>query len=294
MPADMLTRPLILGKNGQLGCALAELMPQAKLMGRKELDLSLIELVPQNVAFHKPSIVFNASAYTAVDKAEEEEPMAHLINANAPAVIAAYCAVKGIPFIHYSTDYVFDGSGDEPWSEDNTPDPLNAYGRSKLKGEDMVLKTDVDTMIFRTSWVYDAHGKNFVNTMLRLAKEREELSVVNDQIGCPTYAPHLAAASLLAVESASRSARFPTGVYHLGGGGEPTSWHGFAEAIFKEYSGGLAIKKVKGIPTSEYPTPAERPLNSRLNCGKAKTILGVEMPDWREGLKECMKEIEKA
>ena len=294
MRPSMLSRPLILGKNGQLGRALADLMPQAKLMGRDELDFSLIELIPENIAFHKPSIVFNASAYTHVDKAEEEEPLAHLINAEAPAVIAAYCAVKGIPFIHYSTDYVFDGSGEEPWSEHNTPDPVNAYGHSKLNGEEMVLKTNVDAMIFRASWVYDAQGNNFVNTMLRLGKEREELGVVDDQIGGPTYAPHLAAASLLAVENAARSARFPTGIYHLGGCGEPISWHGFAEAIFEEYSGELAIKNVKAIPTSEYRTLAERPLNSRLNCSKAKTILGVEMPDWRDGLKECMKEIEKA
>ena len=287
----MLNNPLIIGKNGQLGRALVQLMPHANAIDSDELDLTLIELIPQTIASFKPTIVFNAAAYTAVDKAEEEEPMAHLINAEAPAVMAALCAVKKIPLVHYSTDYVFNGKGDEAWSEDNTADPLNAYGHGKLRGEDLIVKSDADHMIFRTSWVYDAYGKNFVNTMLRLAKEREELSVVNDQIGCPTYAPHLAAASLKAVENAAKSARFPSGIYHLGGGGEPVSWHGFAEAIFEAYEGDLKIEKVNPILTRDYPTPAKRPLNSRLNCSKAKDILGIEMPDWRDGLDECLKEL---
>ena len=287
----MLNNPLIIGKNGQLGRALVQLMPHANAIDSDELDLTLIELIPQTIASFKPTIVFNAAAYTAVDKAEEEEPMAHLINAEAPAVMAALCAVKKIPLVHYSTDYVFNGKGDEAWSEDNTADPLNAYGHGKLRGEDLIVKSDADHMIFRTSWVYDAYGKNFVNTMLRLAKEREELSVVNDQIGCPTYAPHLAAASLKAVENAAKSARFPSGIYHLGGGGEPVSWHGFAEAIFEAYEGDLKIEKVNPILTRDYPTPAKRPLNSRLNCSKAEDILGIEMPDWRDGLDECLKEL---
>jgi len=286
----MLSNPLIIGKGGQLGNALAELLPQANAIGRAELDLSLIELIPETISSFKPSIVLNAAAYTAVDKAEEEEPLAHLINAEAPAVMAAFCAVKNIPFIHYSTDYVFDGSGDEPWSEDDATNPLSAYGRSKLEGEKNILATQADAMVFRTSWVYDAHGKNFLNTMLRLAGEREELSVVHDQIGCPTYAPHLAKASLEAIENAAQSARFPSGVYHLGGGGEAASWYDFAEAIFAAYEGELKIKQVKRILTRDYPTPATRPLNSRLNCSKAKNILGIEMPDWRDGLTECLKE----
>lgn len=287
----MLSNPLIIGKNGQLGRALAELMPEANAIGMDELDLTLIEMIPETIASYRPSIVFNAAAYTAVDKAEEEEPMAHLINAEAPAVVAALCSVKDIPLIHYSTDYVFNGSGKDPWSEDNTADPINAYGRGKLRGEDLIVKSEADYMIFRTSWVYDAHGKNFVTTMLRLAKEREELTVVNDQIGRPTYAPHLAAASLQAVKNASNSARFPSGIYHLSGGGEDISWHDFAEAIFAEYKGELKVEKVNRILTSDYPLVAERPLNSRLDCSKAKDILGIEMPHWRDGLKECLKEI---
>ncbi len=291
MQPDLLSNPLIVGKNGQLGRALLELLPNANAIGSQDLDLTSIEMIPETIASFKPSIVFNAAAYTAVDKAEEEEPIAHLINAEAPAVMAALCAVKNIPFIHYSTDYVFDGRGEAAWSEDNTPDPLNAYGRGKLHGEDLVLKSEADHMIFRTSWVYDAHGANFLKTMLRLAGGREEISVVHDQIGCPTYAPHLAECSVQAVKNAAKSARFPSGIYHLGGGGEPVSWHGFAETIFAEYEGELKVKKVNRILTSDYPTPAARPLNSRLNCNKAKAILGIEMPDWKQGLKECLKEL---
>lgn len=284
----MLSQPLITGANGQLGRALQALMPQAVALNRQQLDLSLIELIPETLAVHKPSIIFNAAAYTAVDKAEEETVMAHLINAEAPAVMAAYCKAKSIPLVHYSTDYVFDGSGEQPHQETNTPAPLNVYGQSKLKGEEYILQSGIDALIFRTSWVYDAQGKNFLNTMLRLAKEREALSVVGDQIGRPSYAPHLAKLSLQAVENAARSARFPSGVYHLTGTGEFTSWHGFAEAIFDAYAGELAVKQVTAIPTAQYPTPATRPINSRLDCSKAKNILGVEMPDWKDGLKECL------
>ena len=284
----MLRNPLILGKNGQLGRALAELLPDATALDSKELDLTLIEMIPETLARHKPSIIFNAAAYTAVDKAEEEEPIAHLVNAEAPAVMAAYCKVKEIPLIHYSTDYVFDGSGSEPWREDQTPAPLNAYGRSKLKGEELMMASGGDAMIFRTSWVYDAQGQNFLNTMLRLGAEREELAIVSDQIGRPTYAPHLAKMSLQAVENAAQSARFPTGIYHLTGGGDFASWKEFAEVIFEAYEGELAIQKVKAQATKDYPTPAKRPLNSRLDCSKAHNILGIEMPDWREGLKECL------
>lgn len=290
MPPKMLESPLILGANGQLGRALAKLMPQATVLDRQGLDMTLIEMIPETIARYKPTIVFNAAAYTAVDRAEEEEPVAHLINAEAPGVIAAYCAVKNIPLIHYSTDYVFDGRGEHPWSEDNTTDAMNAYGRSKLKGEELIAKTDVEYMIFRTSWVYDAQGNNFVNTMLRLAAEREEISVVHDQIGHPTYAPHLAEISFKAVQNAAQSARFPKGIYHLTGGGDAISWHDFAESIFEEYEGELAVKKVKRILTKDYPTPATRPLNSRMDCSKVKAILGVEMPHWREGLKACLKE----
>ena len=288
----MLSNPLIIGKNGQLGRALSELMPKANAVGSKELDLTLIELIPETLARYKPTAIFNAAAYTAVDKAEEEEPVAHLVNAEAPAVMAHYCKKMNIPFIHYSTDYVFDGKGESHWKEDDTPNPLNAYGRSKLKGEELVMASGADAMVFRTSWVFDAFGKNFVNTMFRLGKAHEELAIVSDQFGRPTYAPHLAEASLQAVKNAASSARFPTGVYHLSGGGDFVSWRDFAEAIFAEYDGELTVKLVNEMLTKDYPTPAKRPLNSRLDCAKAKAILGIEMPDWREGLKAAIELIE--
>lgn len=287
----ILNNPLIIGKGGQLGNAMMDLLPDANAIGIDDLDLTKIDIIPEVMESYKPSIIFNTAAHTAVDKAEEEEPLAHLINAEAPAVMAAFCKVENIPFIHYSTDYVFDGSGEQAWKEGDEPNPLNAYGRSKLRGEEMVMASGVDTMIFRTSWVYDAHGKNFLNTMLRLGKEREELSIVSDQVGCPTYAPHLAKYSLQAVQNVANSATcFPTGIYHLGGGGEPVSWYDFAKAIFSEYEGDLSVKSVTRSLTKDYPTPAQRPLNSRLDCSKAKNILGIEMPDWRDGLVECMKE----
>lgn len=288
---EALDDALIIGKNGQLGSALAKLMPNATALDSRELDLTLIEMIPERIASYKPSIVFNAAAYTAVDKAEGEEPIAHLVNAEAPAVIAAYCNTQGIPLIHYSTDYVFDGRGEEPWTEEHTPSPNNAYGRSKLKGEEMIEELSDKYLIFRTSWVYDAKGKNFFTTILRLGKEREELVVVDDQMGCPTYAPHLAEYSLKAVKNALQSARFPSGIYHMAGGGDPISWHGFAEAIFEAYSGELKVTNVKAILTSDYPTEAERPLNSRMDCNKAESILGAVMPDWKEGLSDCMKEV---
>lgn len=284
MPHSVYQKPLIIGYGGQLGNALAELLPQAMALTQNDLDLTHIDRIPETLAQHHPDIIFNAAAYTAVDRAEEEEAIAHLVNAEAPAVMAAYCAAKGIPFVHYSTDYVYDGSGEHDRDESTPTAPLNAYGRSKLKGDEMVLASGAKALIFRTSWVYDAFGKNFLNTMLRLGKEREELSVVHDQIGRPTYAPHLAKASLQAAEGKD----FQGGVYHLTGSGEAASWHDFAEAIFKEYQGELAVKTVKRLLTVEYPTPATRPLNSRLSCAKAKKHLGIAMPDWRDGLTECL------
>ena len=284
-------RVLITGKGGQLATALAELLPKATVLGIEEMNLTRIDHIPEILEEHHPQVIINAAAYTAVDKAEEEEPLATIVNAEAPAVVAAFCKAKDIPFLHYSTDYVFSGEGENEWNEEDEPEPINAYGRGKLRGEELVLATHAKALIFRTSWVYDAHGKNFVNTMLRMGKEREELSVVHDQIGRPTYAPHLAAASLEALENALQSLHFPTGIYHLSGGGEAVSWHDFATAIFDGYDGELKVKNVKRILTHDYPTPAPRPHNSRLDCSKAKEILGVEMPDWREGLQECLKEL---
>jgi len=295
-------RPIVVtGANGQVGRALMALgsdyADSVVGLSREECDLMEVETLAQKLEALKPGAIINAAAYTAVDKAEEEEPKANLINAQAPAVIAALCRKLEIPFVHYSTDYVFNGAGTEPWTELGMTDPLNAYGRSKYKGEEAIRKYGSKHLIFRTSWVYDGEGKNFLNTMLRLSREREVLKVVDDQIGAPTYAPHLAKATLEALENASNASRFPSGIYHLCGGGE-TSWMGFAKQIFANAYrlgfGGLKVQTVDGIPTSEYPTPAMRPENSRLDCTKARQVLGVSLPHWEESLLECMEQMDES
>ena len=284
---------LVLGASGQLGQALGSVLDNVVLLGRAEADLSKPETLPDIISALNPSAIINAAAYTAVDKAEEEEELAQRINAKAVGVLAEVVKTLEIPLVHISTDYVFDGSGDAPYTEDDTPAPLSAYGRSKLAGEQAVMDAMADKgdyLIFRTSWVYDAMSPNFFNTMLKLAEHRAELSVVSDQIGAPTYAPHLAEAIVQALENATQSDPFPRGIYHLAGSGE-TSWHGFAEAIIfgaKDNGIRLACDTVNPIPTEEYPTPAERPRNSRLNCERASALLGVELPDWREGLTQAL------
>jgi dTDP-4-dehydrorhamnose reductase len=190
--------------------------------------------------------------------------------------------------MHFSTDYVFDGSGDQPRAEDAPTAPMSAYGRSKLAGERAVAESGCKHLIFRTSWVYDAMGNNFVNTMLRVGATREELRVVNDQMGTPTYAPHLAGASVQCLDKALEMDAFPSGVYHMAGGGEPVSWHGFAEAIFKIARAKgmeLTVKDVHAIATSEYPLPAPRPLNSRLDMKKLHDVFGLTMLNWHNGLR---------
>lgn len=276
---------LVIGANGQVGRALMELSTNAIGVTREEINLETIEFFPSDTGL-RPSAIINAAAYTAVDKAEEEEVRAYNINARAPEILAKYCKENDIPFVHYSTDYVFDGSGKQPWTESEPTNPLSAYGRTKLEGEKRIAALGGKHLIFRTSWVYDETGKNFVNTMLRLGAERDELRVVNDQWGAPTYARHLAQATLTALENAQKAPRFPSGVYHLCGGGE-TNWQQFARQIFAEAKLPKS-PKIHGIPSSEYPTPAKRPMNSRLDCSKALHVLGVKLPAWELGLKECL------
>lgn len=281
---------LIIGAQGQVGSALMALCENAIGVTRKEIDLENLDFFSHENAGMKPSAIINAAAYTAVDKAEAEEIKAHQVNAVAPSMLAAYCKLHDIPFIHYSTDYVFDGTGAAPWHEEDMTSPNNAYGRSKLAGERRIAAIGGKYLIFRTSWVYDETGKNFLNTMLRLGAERDELRIVNDQWGAPTYARHLAEATLQALENASQSPRFPSGIYHLCGGGE-TNWHHFARQIFslaRKQKLPLQINNLQGIATEEYPTPAMRPKNSRLNCDKANQVLGVRLPHWEEALEECM------
>jgi dTDP-4-dehydrorhamnose reductase len=283
---------LVLGANGQIGSAMKALHPTALFLDREGADLSKPDMIESLLETHAPDIVINAAAYTQVDNAEAEEKIAFTINAESPSVIAIYCASRDIPFIHFSTDYVFNGSGEKPWKEDDDVGPLSAYGRTKLAGEDRIKQVGGRYLIFRTSWLYDARGKNFLNTMLRLGGEREELKVVSDQMGAPTYVPQLARASLKALGHALRKEEFPSGVYHLCHAGA-TSWYGFANAIFEQArarGASLKVSKVLPIPSEQYPTPAKRPKNSRLDCTKAYQVLGVELPTWQQGLAECMKD----
>ncbi|HEY3997898.1 MAG TPA: dTDP-4-dehydrorhamnose reductase, partial [Candidatus Xenobia bacterium] len=259
---------VVLGSTGQVGRACIEILGNdGRGLSRAEADMSRVGDVLERLELLRPDAVVNASAYTAVDKAEEEEELATDINGRAPGVLAAWCAARDIPLVHYSTDYVFDGKVERPWRETDAVHPLNAYGRSKLAGEVSVAAAGGRFLIFRTSWVYDATGRNFVKTMARLGQEKDSLRVVDDQVGAPTYAPHLAALSLQAVRQAMASSRFRSGIYHLCHAGE-TSWFGFAQAIFEGLrSRGVALRvqRLETISTREYGGPTIRPLNSRLD-----------------------------
>lgn len=285
---------LVFGASGQIGQALGALLDDVVVLGRGEADFSRPDSLKAVVEGIQPSFIINAAAYTAVDKAEEEEALATLINGDAPGVLAAVAAKRGIPFVHYSTDYVYDGSGDQPRDERTKTAPLSAYGRSKLAGEKAVAAAGGQYLIFRTSWVYDAFGKNFFKTMLKLGAEREQLRVVADQIGAPSYAPHLAEATLEALEEACKEKEFPAGIYHLCNRGQ-TGWHGFAQAIFegaRQRGMEMKVQSVEPIPSSAYPTAAVRPLNSRLDCTKLEETFGIKMPGWEEGLREAFDALE--
>lgn len=285
---------VILGSKGQVGKALLDLLKEHAIgLDRSQANLENPEAIIPLLNQIQPSSIINAAAYTAVDLAEQNQALAMKINGDAPGVLARWCADHQIPFVHYSTDYVFSGEGDRPWKEKDPVSPLSSYGKSKLEGEKQIAAAGGKYLIFRTSWVYDAFGKNFVNTILRLGREKEALRIVSDQIGAPTYAPHLAKATIEALRVALEINQFPSGVFHLCNSGE-TTWHEFALAIFelaRSKKMPLQIKKVEPILTSEYPTPATRPLNSRLNLNQIYHVLGVSLPDWKIGLKECMEHI---
>ena len=277
---------LIFGRSGQLAREIARATPGVVCLGRTEADLSDPGASAAAIADRSPQAVINAAAYTAVDRAEAEEELASTINGAAPAAMARECARLGIPFVHVSTDYVFDGSGTRPWAPGDAPAPLGAYGRSKLAGEAGVRAAGGNHAILRTAWVFSAHGSNFVKTMLRLGAERDRLTIVADQIGGPTPAAAIAAACL---EIAGQLARDPDkrGTYHFSGAPE-VSWADFAREIFR-LSGHRVT--VEDIPTASYPTPARRPLNSRLDCSATDTVFGLGRPDWRAGLREVLKEL---
>ncbi len=274
---------MVFGRTGQVAMELARLVPEAVFLGRAQADLSDPAACSDAIRAHGPRAVINAAAYTAVDRAEDQETLATCINSAAPGAMARACAGLGIPFVHISTDYVFDGGGTAAWRPDDPTAPQNAYGRSKCAGEEAVRASGAIHAILRTSWVFSAHGANFVKTMLRLSETRDALGVVEDQIGGPTPAADIARACLAIADQLS-SDPGKSGTYHFSGAPD-ISWKGFAEAIFAETGKQVTIT---GLPTTDYPTPAVRPLNSRLDCHSTRDVFGIERPDWRAGLRACL------
>jgi dTDP-4-dehydrorhamnose reductase len=245
----------------------------------------------ETVRVFRPQVVVNAAAYTAVDKAESDPNTAHVVNAMAPEVLSRACAAMDAFLVHYSTDYVFDGSGQTPWVESDATGPLNVYGRSKLAGEQGIAKEGAKHVIFRTSWVYGTEGGNFAKTMLRLAQDREKMAVINDQYGAPTGAALLADMTALSLKQSNAL----SGIYHLAAAGE-TTWHAYASYVLKtakQFKPDLAykVREVAAVPTSEFPTPAQRPLNSRLNCSKLQQALQCQLPDWQKGVETMLSKI---
>lgn len=276
---------LVFGKTGQVARALQRLAPDATYLGRDEADLMDPEACAAAIAAFDADAVINAAAWTAVDKAEAEEAAATVVNGKAPTAMAKAAAAKGIPFLHLSTDYVFDGAGTRPFTPDHPTAPLGAYGRSKLVGEVGVRAAGGSHLILRTSWVFSAHGVNFVKTMLRLGRERQSLDVVADQIGGPTPASAIAKALITAAKALQDGAK--GGTYHYSGAPD-VSWADFARAILAQ--AGLACR-INDIPSSEYPTPAKRPMNSRLDCRAIFAEFGIHRPDWRKELPHIMMEL---
>lgn len=290
---------LLIGKNGQVGWEL-----QRSLVTLGDVvavdyfdntlcgDLSNPQGIAQTIQTVKPDVIVNAAAYTAVDKAETEQELSRLLNADSVEVIAKESAKLGALLIHYSTDYVFNGEGTHYRNEDEQTGPLNVYGETKLAGELAVAKHNARHFIFRTSWVYATRGANFAKTMLRLAKEKEKLSIINDQFGAPTGAELLADATAIAIRTAVHNQKL-FGTYHLVASGE-TTWFDYAQYVFsiaKELGETLSIKEVIGVDTSAYPTPAKRPHNSRLSNKKFQTAFEVQLPDWKVGVKRVVTEI---
>ena len=276
---------LVFGKTGQVAIELQR-SSDVLALGRDQADLSDPVACAQCIRAFAPRAVINAAAYTAVDKAEVNEELATIINGDAPTAIAQACAEMKIPLVHISSDYVFEGSGEEPWKPSNTTAPQNAYGRSKLAGEEGVLDSGATHAILRTSWVISAHGTNFVKTMLHLSKTRDTLSVVADQIGGPTPARDIASACLMIAQHLQDDPS-KSGTYHYSGVPN-VSWAEFASEIFTQASRSVTIIP---ITTAEYPTPAKRPLNSRMDCRLTNSSFGIEQLDWRLGLKAMLKEL---
>ncbi|MBD9483587.1 dTDP-4-dehydrorhamnose reductase [Pseudomonas sp. PDM14] len=284
-------RVLITGRNGQVSRELQHaLAGSAELLvrGQEQLDLADADALRREIRALRPDLIINAAAHTAVDQAESEAARAFAINAIAPALLAEEAASLDVPLIHYSTDYVFDGSKDAPYNEDDATGPLGVYGRSKLAGEQAIRAVGGKHLILRTSWVYSLHGRNFLLTMQRLLQEREELRVVADQIGAPTWAGSIAQATRELIQRWRTDQAGPWGTYHLTGLGE-TSWFGFATAIAEQLRvTGKTCARLEPIPSSAYPTAAQRPLNSRLDCSRLQSQWHVTLPHWHDALLECL------
>ena len=304
-----MARILVTGSSGQVGGALKEELAglgEVYAPGRAELDLAEPESIRRVMRKFRPEWVVNPAAYTAVDKAESEPELAFAINATAPQVMAEEAKLLGAAVLHFSTDYVFNGAKQSPYVESDPTGPLNVYGSTKLAGEQALMASGVPCLIFRTSWVFGATGKNFLLSILRLAREREHLKIVGDQYGAPTWSYDLArmtkhvisGRSVVVAEeggSVAEAVAAVGGIYHAAGGGE-TTWCGFAQeavAQLVKREPGTKLADVTAIPTSEYPTPAKRPVNSRMDCTKLQRELGWSMPPWQESVSSAMDELKK-
>ena len=283
----------MLGKDGQVGWELANALAPVTdtiALGRQELDLTSRDAVRDAIRGSRPHWIVNAAAYTQVDKAESEPDVAFAVNRDAVEVIAEEAKLLSAAVIHFSTDYVFDGNQREPYREDDATNPLNVYGKSKLAGEQVLAAVGIPSVVLRTSWIYGRRGNNFLRTILRLSEERDELRIVNDQFGAPTWCRDLATAAVGLMEKLSfvpEKLGESTGLYHLAASGE-TTWLGFAQAIMAAV--GNSRVRVIGIPSEQYPTPARRPRNSRLDCRKFAESFGIVMPEWSASLGNMVRE----
>jgi dTDP-4-dehydrorhamnose reductase len=294
-------RILLLGKNGQVGWELQRsLAPLGQVLALDRHstdfcgDLSQPERLAQTVRDWRPDVIVNAAAHTAVDKAESEPDLARGLNAAAPAALAQAAAETGAWLVHYSTDYVFNGQGEQAWQEGDATGPLSVYGQTKLEGEQHIAASGCKHLIFRTSWVYAARGGNFAKTMLRLAAERERLTVIDDQFGSPTGADLIADVTAHAIRQALQQAAL-SGVYHLVASGE-TSWHAYARHVIAQArilrpELALKVSEIAPVPTASFPTPAQRPRNSRLHTGKLQQAFGMVLPPWQAGVNRLLTEI---
>ncbi len=294
---------LLLGKNGQVGWELQRsLAPLGEVLALDRHstdfcgDLSQPERLAQTVRDWRPDVIVNAAAHTAVDKAESESELARCLNVTAPAALAQAAAEIGAWLVHYSTDYVFNGEGDQAWQEGDATGPLSVYGQTKLEGEQAIVASSCKHLIFRASWVYAARGGNFAKTMLRLAAERERLTVIDDQHGAPTGADLIADVTAHAIRQVMAS-QTPAlaGIYHLVASGE-TTWHGYASHVIAQArqlqpKQGLKVTEIAPVPTTAFPTPAQRPLNSRLSTHKLQEAFGLVLPPWQQGVNRMLAEI---